>query len=379
MTIFEKSSKPLAKVKISGGGRCNLTNALSPFDEFIKGYPRGGRELRKSLSLFGPQQTMEWFRSRGVPLVVQPDNCVFPESQDSQSIVDCLVGETKRLNVRVLTNHKVAGLTQKAGSLRLILSFENNEIPPACFDKIIATTGGSPRKQGLLWLEQMGHMIENPVPSLFTFNIPDNKLREMMGVVIENTIVSITGTKFKASGTLLITHWGVSGPVILKLSSAAARHLSEKNYRFTISVNWTGDADHESVAEKLRNLLNSNSQKQLSSVKPSGLTQRLWNYLILKSDLDLSTRCIETGKKGFNRIVNFLTNDNYDVIGKSRFREEFVTCGGVSLRSINTNTFESKVVPNLYFAGELLDIDGITGGYNLQAAWTTGYIAGKLN
>lgn len=378
VTIFEKSSKPLAKVKISGGGRCNLTNTNLPVEEFIKGFPRGGRQLRKAFSLFGPEETMEWFRSRGVPLVVQPDKCVFPESQESQSIIDCLIRETKRLSITILTNHKVSDIIQVSKSKQLKLNFENRDTPEYYFDKAIVTTGGSPRKQGLLWLEKLGHSIESPVPSLFTFNLPNNPLKELMGVVAVDTAVSISGTKFKATGALLITHWGMSGPAILKLSSVAARDLNNKNYNFTVAVNWTGETSHEAVAEQLRQLLSTNPHKQLSSLRPFGISLRLWHFIITRSGLDPTKKCIETGKKGINKLVNSLAGDSYNVGGKSTFREEFVTCGGVSLSSVNINTFGSKKIQNLYFAGELLDIDGITGGYNLQAAWTTGFIAGKL-
>ena len=255
------------------------------------------------------------------------------------------------------------------------LSFKTEEgVRTERFDKVVVTTGGSPQRKGLDWLERLGHAISDPVPSLFTFSINSSALRQLMGTVVENATASIPGTKFRSTGPLLITHWGMSGPAILKLSSYAARHLAENAYRSPLIVNWTGETNTDSVIEHISITAQQNTQKQLSSVRPyATIPQRLWDYLIEKCDMKRDKRWGELGRKGINRIANILTNDTYNIEGKSAFREEFVTCGGVSLSSVNMSTLESKHCPGVYFAGEVLDIDAVTGGFNFQAAWTTAY------
>lgn len=392
--IFEKSSRVLTKVAVSGGGRCNLTNSCTDLDELSQAYPRGGKELKNLLRQFGTTNTVEWFESRGVPLVCQEDNCIFPRSQDSRSITDLLQKECKRLGVSVKTGCEIKELTpQDNGTITLRYQQQGQEsksstplVNTYAYNKVIATTGGSPKRRGLEWLEKLGHKIEEPVPSLFTFNIPTDPIRELMGAVIENTILGIQGTKLKSKGALLITHWGMSGPAVLKLSSYAARILNDKQYHFTIQVNWTGQQNSEIVLEELKTIAKSNPAKQVQSIKPYHLTQRVWDFLLDKQGITLNQngakierKWAELGKKGLNQIAEVLTNDQYSVRGKASFKEEFVTCGGISLKSVNMATLQSKVVPNLYFAGELLDIDAITGGYNLQAAWTTAFIAAKLS
>ncbi len=376
VVIFEKSHKLLAKVRISGGGRCNVTNACSSIDELANSYPRGGRSLKNLFYLFNNKDTMEWFAKRGVPLMVQEDNCVFPVSQDSRSVINCFLYETQRLNIDIKLGAGVSEIKERANQLELYFEGQNQ---PQIFDKVIVTTGGSPKKTGLEWLEKLNHKIENPVPSLFTFKMPKEDIKNLMGIVVENTIVSIQSTKLKAEGPLLITHWGMSGPAILKLSAFGARILSEMNYDFKIQVNWVNEPNCDIVKEQLNNIVNNNPNKILTNFRPYYLPERLWLYLLSKIDLPFEKKWNELGKKGINKIMNVLTNDEYSVKGKTTFKEEFVTCGGISLKSIDINTMESKVCKNLYFAGEVLDIDGITGGYNLQAAWTTGFIAGKLN
>ena len=246
------------------------------------------------------------------------------------------------------------------------------------FDKVIVATGGSPRSAGLNWLEKLGHKIEDPTPSLFTFNMPDESIRELMGIVVENASTSIQGTKFKAEGPLLITHWGMSGPAILKLSAFGARYLNEQQYNFKVQINWVNEKNTEIVFDFLNNLAQDNINKKITNLRPYYLPDRLWQYLINKMGISDQKRWGELGRKGLNKIVTFLTNDIYTVRGKSTYKDEFVTCGGISLDSIDFNTMQSKVVPNLYFAGEVIDVDGITGGFNFQAAWTTGFIAAKL-
>ncbi len=373
--IFEKSHKLLSKVKVSGGGRCNVTNACESISDLSKAYPRGEKLLKRAFHRFNNKDTMTWFESRGVPLVVQEDNCVFPKSQDSQSIIDCFLSEAKRLGINIKTGIGIVSL--RSIDSKVELEFTEN-IPSRSFNKVIIATGGSPKRSGLAWLEKLDHKIEEPIPSLFTFNMPDEAIRKLMGIVVENTKVSIQGTKLRSDGPLLITHWGMSGPAILKLSAFGARILSKLNYEFSIQVNWVNEQNQMIIFDELSRIALEHENKILSNYRPYDLPDRLWQYLLEKSELTPNKKWSELGNKGLNKLVRFLSNDNYRVKGKTTFKEEFVTCGGVSLESINTNTMESKVFKNLYFAGEVMDIDGITGGYNFQAAWTTGYIAGEL-
>ncbi len=377
VVIFEKSRKLLAKVKISGGGRCNVTNGCTTIAELSKAYPRGSRQLKKAFRIFNTAHTMHWFESRGVALVTQPDNCVFPRSQDSQSVIDCFLKEARKLGVQIETGVGVAAVRAAGGCLEL--QFLRGARAPERFDKVIVATGGSPKRSGLEWLEALGHQIEAPVPSLFTFNMPEEPVTELMGVVVEEVQASIQGTKLKSAGPLLITHWGMSGPAILKLSAFGARVLSEMGYRFRVQVNWANEQNAEVVADELHAIAAEHSQRSLSNERPRALPKRLWAYLLEKAELPTGKKWGELGKKGVHKLTHLLTNDVYKVEGKTTFKEEFVTCGGVSLKSIDFKTMQSKACKNLYFAGEVLDIDGITGGYNFQAAWTTAYIAGQLN
>ena len=375
VTIYEKSTKLLAKVKVSGGGRCNVTNGCKSIKELAEGYPRGGKALKKVFNIFNNQSTMEWFNKKGVPLYMQDDNRVFPQSNDSQSIIDCFLSEVDRLKISVNLNKEITALDFKNHQWSVL--FKNND-KPLVFSNVIIETGGSSKRKGFDWLEQLGHTIIEPVPSLFTFNIPKEPITQLMGLVVENASVTIQGTKLKSTGPLLITHWGMSGPAILKLSAFGARALADKGYHFNIQVNWVQEQNFEKLFENLKNISNENPNKLLSNLKPYNLPERLWFFLLEKCEMKPSKKWNELGKKGLNKLVNILSNDVYAVKGKTTFKEEFVTCGGVSLESIDMNTMKSKVCKNLYFAGEILDIDGITGGYNFQAAWTTGYIASKL-
>jgi len=377
VTIFEKGHVTLAKVRISGGGRCNLTNGCESLNEFSAAYPRGGRVMKRLLQEFGNRETIEWFESRGVPLVNQEDGCIFPESQNSESIIDCFHRECYRLNINIVTQAEVAEITpQPAGSL--LLSFDNPNLEPQAFDKVIVTTGGSPKRRGLEWLEKLGHKIEEPVPSLFSLNLPTDQITSLMGIVAEKTSVSLPGTKIKSQGALLITHWGFSGPAILKLSSYGARVMKERDYSFPVLVNWIDVSNEDSVKEHIKDIIKTSPGKLLNSVRPFDIPSRLWNHLVSKCEFQGNVRWGDIGSKGVTKIVTILTADLYRVNGKSSYKDEFVTCGGISLDSVNIKTLQSKVVKNLYFAGELLDIDAITGGYNLQCAWTTGYVSGLL-
>lgn len=372
--IFEKSRRVLAKVEVSGGGRCNCTNSFAEVGDLKTVYPRGDKLMKRLFKVFDHEDAYRWFEAHGVPLTTQDDQCVFPKSQDSHSIINCLTAHAHRLGVKVMRSCSCSDIAP-CDDEGFSLSFKTEEgVRTERFDKVVVTTGGSPQRKGLDWLERLGHAISNPVPSLFTFSINSSALRQLMGTVVENATASIPGTKFRSTGPLLITHWGMSGPAILKLSSYAARHLAENAYRSPLIVNWTGETNTDSVIEHISITAQQNTQKQLSSVRPyATIPQRLWDYLIEKCDMKRDKRWGEVGRKGINRIANILTNDTYNIEGKSAFREEFVTCGGVSLSSVNMSTLESKHCPGLYFAGEVLDIDAVTGGFNFQAAWTTAY------
>ena len=374
VTIFEKSAKVLGKVAITGGGRCNLTNSFEEITDMRQAYPRGFRLMKRLFNQFDHHDTYRWFESRGVRLVTQDDQCVFPQSQDAMSIVNCLVDEARRQGVRVVTGRKVVDMdVDKDGEF--VLSFEN--AVPEHFDRVAVTTGGMPKTGDLLSLGRLGHDVEQPIASLFTFNIKDPKLAELMGTVVNPAIVSIPKTKMRSEGALLITHWGMSGPAILKLSSYAARYLQENNYRSAVAVNWVAEPNRDIVDHGMRQLAQAHPQKQLISIRPFGLPSRLWQYLLQKIGLAENRRWAELGNKGMNRLIETLTNDMYQINGKGTFRDEFVTCGGISLSNVDYNSLESKRCGGLYFAGEVLDLDAITGGFNLQAAWTTGYVVGR--
>ena len=388
ITIFEKNQKVLAKVEITGGGRCNLTNSFEEISDLKQAYPRGHKLMKRLFKQFDYHQAFEWFEENGVPLVTQEDQCVFPQSQDSHSIIDCLVNTAKSLGIKIMTGHRLMSITQQEDET-LLLNFEkttrslyqtkqnhDSEKKQQVFDRVAITTGGHPRIESFQHLADLGHAIEQPIPSLFTFNIADKAFKNLMGTVVEPVMTSMPGTKFKAQGPLLITHWGMSGPAVLKLSSHAARYLNENNYQVKISVNWVNESNRSFVEENIRGIIAANPQKQLASIRPYNLPSRLWLYLILKMGYAPEKKWSELGKKGCNLLIETLTNDLYQVNGKGAHKEEFVTCGGISLCNIDLHTLESKVCPHLFFAGEVLDIDAITGGFNLQAAWTTGYIVG---
>lgn len=355
VTIFERSQHVLAKVEISGGGRCNCTNSFEEVTDLSQVYPRGHRLLKRLFNNFDYRDAYRWFEDHGVPLVIQDDQCVFPKAQDAHAIIDCFLSLARRYHIDIQKGCKVQSLEDVKG-----------------YDYVAVTTGGSPKGEGLRWLAALGHEIEAPVPSLFTFVIHDKPLQALMGVVTDVEAM-IPGTKLRASGPLLITHWGVSGPAILKLSSHAARYLAENNYRVPLAIRWLSLTDQE-MTSLLYEQVATQPKKLLTTYNPFGLQQRLWAYLVEKAlDTRHQIRWAEMNKKDVNRLVNVLLNDTYQMAGRAPFKDEFVTCGGVSLKAVNPSTLESKQVPHLYFAGEVLDIDGITGGFNFQAAWTTAY------
>ena len=374
VTIFEKNNKVLTKVSVSGGGRCNLTNSFAGINSLHQAYPRGDKLLKRAFRVFNHLDTYKWFEDMGVKLVTQEDDCVFPLSQNSNEIIECFQRLSKELGIIVKTSHNLSSITFEE---KYALTFNQDNTRVQYFDAVAITTGGSSKVEGLNYLEALGHKIIPPVPSLFTFNIPEDPIRELMGIVAENTIVSLQGTNIKASGALLITHWGMSGPAILKLSSYGARIVNDKQYRFNILVNWVNEVNCDILTDYLNSIVSKNPNMKVSNVRPYDISSRLWLFLLNKAEIPLDRKWGELGKKGINKIMNRLSNDEYSVHGKGSFRDEFVTSGGVSLESINFNTMESKSCKNLYFAGEVLDIDAITGGFNFQAAWTTAYIAAK--
>ena len=374
VTIYEKSTKLLSKVRVSGGGRCNVTHACFEIHELLKFYPRGNRFLKKAFPKFNTTHTVKWFEERGVELKTEKDNRMFPVSDSSQSIIDCLTKETQKLGVEIKLQSTIKELSVLPEGIELDFGTGNSLI----VDKLIVASGGSPKLEGFNWLQELGHSIETPVPSLFTFNMPNEPIKELMGAVAENAKVRIQGTKLMANGPLLITHWGTSGPAILKLSAFGARLLAERNYDFKIQVNWINASTEEEYRPIFLSNLAENRKMKIGNLKVEGIPKRLWAFFLDKLEISPDLVCLDLSKKKINRIINTLLNDEYSVKGKTTFKEEFVTCGGVSLGEINPFTMQSMVVPNLYFAGEVMDVDGITGGFNFQNAWTSGFVAGKL-
>ncbi|MEQ8525121.1 NAD(P)/FAD-dependent oxidoreductase [Gracilimonas sp.] len=375
VTIYEKTDRLLSKVRISGGGRCNVTHYCFDIRELVKFYPRGERPLKKAFGIWSTTDTVEWFESRGVKLKTESDGRMFPITDDSETIINCLLEETRKLGIGIKTKANIKSISKTEDGYEL--GFHRGGRKSA--EKVIVATGGSPRAKGFDWLRELGHEIEEPVPSLFTFNMPDEPIKELMGVVAEPVAIKIMGSNLSSSGPLLVTHWGMSGPAVLKLSAFGARDFHKMDYEFKILVNWAGDRGEQEVRSILKEVENDHPKKKISNVNPFELPGRLWEFLLNKLNLGDDMIWQNMGKKNINRLVHLLSNDVYQVQGKTTFKEEFVTCGGISLLDVDIKTMESRKSPGLYFAGEVLDIDGVTGGFNFQAAWTTGFIAGKLD
>lgn len=375
VTIYEKSDKLLSKVKISGGGRCNVTHACFNIGELVKFYPRGEKQLRKSFGVFNTNHTISWFNARGVELKAESDGRMFPITDDSQTIIDCLMKEARDLGVGIKLKSGIEKVIPQPDET-LTLFFQNGETK--LVDKIIVATGGSSREKGFEWIKNLGHEVVEPVPSLFTFNMPQEKIKELMGVVVNPVQVRIQGTKLKSEGPLLITHWGMSGPAVLKLSSFGARVLNDLNYEFKVLIQWVGALSENEIRDKISEVEKDSAKKKIANANPFDLPKRFWEFLISKLELHADMIWDGMGKKNINRLVHLLMNDEYSVQGKTTFKEEFVTSGGIALNNVDFSTMQSKKCPNVYFAGEVLDVDGVTGGFNFQAAWTTGFIAGKL-
>lgn len=361
--VYESGPKALAKVAITGGGRCNLTNSFEGIRSLSEAYPRGERLMKRLLKQFSQEDAWHWFESAGVPLVLQEDHCVFPQSQDAMDIVRALLRRMEGANLLLRTP---VSSVMPGSTGHLLVDGEP-------YDAVVVTTGGAPK--GLPMLDGLDLEWVPTVPSLFTFTIRDEGLRSLMGLVVDAS-VAIPGTAFKADGPLLITDWGLSGPAVLKLSSYAARHLHGTGYQAPLSVNWLARNEAQTRAV-LQETAAGNPRKQVSNTPVAGLQARLWNHLTVRAGLRPDIRWAELGSKGLNKLVNVLTQDAYEIAGKTKFREEFVTCGGVALGNLDPATLESKRHPGLYFAGEVLDLDAITGGFNLQAAWTTAYTVAR--
>lgn len=391
VTIYESGKKLLAKVAITGGGRCNLTNSFKGIRSIAAAYPRGEKLMKRLLHEFSHEDTMAWFEREGVRLVTQEDECVFPKSQDAMEIVNTLISLMHRHGVEIKTGCRITSITkdetdntenckwavewQKSANGTTGTQDATKEYD--VFDRVVVTTGGSQKRSSLSMLDSLSLDIIEPVPSLFSICLPHHPITEMTGTVVEPATATIVGTKMRSTGALLITHWGMSGPAILKLSSYAARLLSETNYKARISVNWMGEKNDNEAMETIMEIAIKNPAKQLSSIHPPQFNSRLWNYLLERSGLNGTQRWGELAKKSYNKLVNTLINDIYDADGKNRFKEEFVTCGGVALSNINPKTMECRHHKGLYFAGEVLDVDAITGGFNLQAAWSMGWMVAK--
>ena len=369
VTVYEGGAKPLAKVAITGGGRCNFTNTFENIGRLEEAYPRGAQLMKRALMRFSQEDARLWFEKEGVPSVVMDDGCVFPLSQDAMDIVRALERAMRMAGVKVICRHKVTSIEDLGGVFKIILA-DGASVEA---DRVVVTTGGSPAASGLSMLAPLGLETVSPVPSLFTFNIGDRSLKALMGAVVKDALLGLAGTSFKARGPLLLTDWGVSGPAVLKLSSYAARHLADNGYSGTLNISWLGTPREKDCMEALQEMSSESPRKQIASTCPAALTSRLWRHITARAGLREDLRWAEAGSRGMTRLAAVLACDPYPVTGRCAFKDEFVTCGGVSLLEVSLNTLESKKHPGLYLAGEVLDVDAITGGFNLQAAWSMAY------
>ena len=402
VTLVERASQPLTKVRATGGGRCNVTNTFAHIDQLQEVYPRGARLMQRLFRTFSPSDVYEWWELHGVPLKVEDEGRVFPLSNTSDAIAQSLLDEAKRLDIELLTNTSLQHFSPNPeGGFSLTLRKSGEDRVVHC-DQLALTTGGAPHGEGFDALKASGHQLETPCPSLFNFRIADETLRQLSGITLDHVLLTLAGTKVRTEGSLLLTHQGISGPAALRLSSHGARLLAECNYRGEILISWLGTTDFDATLSLLKQMQSELSGKTLGAARPtfallhdllglspadlgrrdekvdyssSPLPQRLWHHLLQRAELPTDRRWSELGKKNFNRLATLLTADAYPLVGRGTHKDEFVTCGGVSLSSVNAKTMESKSAPGLFFAGEMLDIDALTGGYNLTAAWVTAYVA----
>jgi predicted Rossmann fold flavoprotein len=378
--LLEKSPKLLSKVRISGGGRCNVTHACESAAQLVQHYPRGGRHLKEAFRQFGVADTIAWFAKRGVALKTEADGRMFPTTDSSETIARALEDAARRAGVRVLTRTAAEEITAlPEGGFRLKISGEDATAlgPEILASRLLIATGGNPKSASYDWLRALGHSIAEPVPSLFTFNVPASPLRELPGVSVPHARVVLAGEKLQYEGPLLVTHWGVSGPAVLKLSAWGARRLHELSYQGTALISWVPTHTDETLRPWAQSFRVENGKKQVAAHPQFGLPTRLWRTLATEAGIGPETRWNEVPAKAQNRLLELLLRTPLQVQGKTTHKDEFVTCGGIPLGEVNLNTFESRRVPGLFFAGEVLDIDGITGGFNFQAAWTSGFLAGR--
>ena len=371
--ILEKSGKLLSKVKVSGGGRCNVTHACFSIADMVKKYPRGASFLKKAFHHFFTNDTIAWFKERAVILKAEADGRMFPVTDSSQTIVDCLMKEENKYAVDIRMNSEVKGIYKTEDVWNLVMKDET----VLAADYMCIASGGYPKILQYDWLKKSEHSIEEPVPSLFTFNMPGNNITSLMGVSVEKVTVKIVGSKLSEEGPLLITHWGMSGPAILKLSAWGARELAICNWQFAIIINWVSEFNENSLREKVQKLRFDLASQKIVNRNPFGLPGRLWEYLLIQSGIDPNLRWADLPAREQNKLIKNLCANEYAVKGKTTFKEEFVTAGGVELNEIDFNTMQSKKHPGLFFAGEIINVDGVTGGFNFQNAWTTGWIAAK--
>lgn len=388
VTIYEATAHLLAKVKVSGGGRCNVTHACFEPRELIKRYPRGGRELLGAFSRWQPRDTVDWFAQRGVVLKTEEDGRMFPVTDSSQTIIDCLMAAARKAGVEIRTGCGVksaerrepaapvatAGAAGQSGPAGFRLHLVNGEVVDC--DRLLLAAGGNRSNAGFAIAAQFGHTIEPPVPSLFTFNIKDPRLDGLAGVSVEDAATAVIGSKLQERGPVLVTHWGLSGPGILKLSAWGARTLHDGGYKFVLKVNWAPKFNAETARAALEQARAGNPKKQLTTWCPLGVPSRLWERLVAAAGFAADATWAGAGNAALRALAGQVCEAEFAVDGKSLFKEEFVTCGGVRLGEVDFKTMESRLVPGLHFAGEFLDVDGITGGFNFQNAWTTGRLAG---
>lgn len=373
VVVFEKASKILQKVKVSGGGRCNVTTSCFDIPELLKKYPRGSRFLKKTLYRFPPNHTVDWFNANGVELKTEEDGRIFPVTDNSQTIIDCLWQQIQKNRVQLRLGKSVSRIDSIENEINI--HFADGSSYAA--DKVLIATGGFPKVEQYKWLIDLGHTVEAPVPSLFTFNMPKHPITELMGVSVPKVSIKIQGTKINEEGPILITHWGLSGPVVLRCSAWGAQKLHELGYSFTIFVNWLQNVKDEELKIEFSSLRQEQGKQLVHSRNPFGLPKRLWSFFIKECGVTEETRWGDLPAKSQNKLINKLVQDQYQINGKTTFKEEFVTAGGIKLKEVEPLTMESRVVNGLYFAGEILNIDGITGGFNFQHAWSSGYIAAQ--
>ena len=370
--IVEKTRKLLSKVRISGGGRCNVTHACFSIPEMVKKYPRGANFVKKTFHQFFTEGTISWFLERGVRLKTENDGRMFPVTDSSETIIDCLLRETDKHRVEVLLSTEVKKISREKNKWRI--EFANNEVNEAEF--ICVACGGYSKASMFEWLTETGHTFEPPVPSLFTFNMPGNAITHLMGVTTQAK-VKINATKLEEEGAVLITHWGLSGPAVLKLSARAARELNEVDYRFTVIINWCPSLNEHSLKDKLIEMRSAHPAQKMYNGNVFGIPQRLWEHLCKISGIDDNLRWSDLSSAKLNMMVKNVCSHAMKVEGKTTYKEEFVTAGGIRLTEVDPATMQSRKADGLFFAGEILDVDGVTGGFNFQHAWTSGWIAAK--